>query len=458
MTKQRRRSPQKSLNPGQILALGFLVLIVCGGFLLVLPAASATRRSLGLLKAMFTAASAVCVTGLPIIEAGADLSLLGQVILLFLIQVGGLGFMVFASLGMRLIGRRISLRGRMLLSESMNQSQMSGIARLSLTYLVMTALVELSGAAVLALRFVPEYGAGRGLFVSLFTSVSAFCNAGFDVFGQSTGILPWQGDAVVMLTIVALTMLGSVGFITILELLSLHKNEQRISLQTRLVLWTNAILLLGGTVLVYLMERGNAQTLAAEGMNEGVRWLSSLSHSAACRSTGFSGLEQAALKPATKLFSCVMMFIGASPASNGGGVKTTTFALVGLMIFAEIRGRDHITVFGREVPSGTVRRAVALVAIALVFVILASGLICILEDGRGFSPLDLIYEAFAALSTAGMTSVGTANLTVPSQLLLMVLMYLGKVGPLSLAVALAGHVDSSVKNRIRHPDENVMIG
>ena len=261
-----RRKPlsRKTLSPGRALCLGFLALILAGGLLLTLPAASADGTSLGLLKGMFTATSAVCVTGLSLIEAGRDLSLFGQIVLLCLIQVGGLGFMAFATLGMVLIGRRISLHSRILLSESMNQNGLSGMVRLSLWFFAMALAIELTGAALLASRLIPRYGTARGLWLSLFTAVSAFCNAGFDLFGNGDSLLAFRQDPVVLWTLIGLIQLGGMGFAVILELLRHRKSLGRLSLHTKLVLAVNGALLVGGSLAVFLLEGRNPATLGRD--------------------------------------------------------------------------------------------------------------------------------------------------------------------------------------------------
>lgn len=446
------------LNPGQILALGFLVLILAGGLLLMLPGCSATGESIGLLKAMFTATSCVCVTGLTLIEAGIEMTPLGQAIMLGLIQVGGLGFMAFASLGMVLLGRKISLRGRMLLGEAMNQSSLKGMVRLSLWFFLMALVIELAGAAVLSIRLIPQYGVGKGIWLSIFTAISAFCNAGFDLFGQYSSVVCFQSDPLIIITLVLLILLGGLGFAVILELLSLRTGNHRLTLHAKIVLIMNAALLFGGAILVFFLEHNNPATLAAEGMTGVDKWTNSFMQAMTCRTAGFASIDQGAMKPATKILSCLLMFIGASPASTGGGIKTTTMAVSLLMVWSVIRGREHITVFGKEISMDNAKRAIALMFIALLFALAVTTAIVVLEDGHGFDAVDLGYETISAVTTTGLSSVGTGNLRISSQILLMPLMYLGRVGPLTLAMALAHRQSSRVMNRVRHPEENVMIG
>ena len=456
-----RRKPlsRKTLSPGRALCLGFLALILAGGLLLTLPAASADGISLGLLKGMFTATSAVCVTGLSLIEAGRDLSLFGQIVLLCLIQVGGLGFMAFATLGMVLIGRRISLHSRILLSESMNQNGLSGMVRLSLWFFSPWHWsIELTGAALLASRLIPRYGTARGLWLSLFTAVSAFCNAGFDLFGNGDSLLAFRQDPVVLWTLIGLIQLGGMGFAVMLELLRHRKSLGRLSLHTKLVLAVNGALLVGGSLAVFLLEGRNPATLGREGMTLWDKVTGSVFQAVTCRTAGFAAVRQDALNDSTKLLSCLMMLVGASPASTGGGIKTTTLAALLLLVHSVVRGRDRITVFRKEISQDTGHRAVALTFIATSFVLAVTCALSILERRHGVSLTNLVFETVSAVSTTGLSAAGTGVLRRSSQILLMLLMYLGRVGPLTLATALIRREKDGARNRVCFPEEKIMIG
>ena len=455
-----RREPlgRRPMSPGRALCLGFLALILLGGLLLTLPAASAGGESIGFLKGLFTATSAVCVTGLSLIEAGRDLSLFGQIVLLCLIQVGGLGFMAFATLGMVLIGRRISLHSRILLSESMNQNGLSGMVRLSLWFFAMALAIELTGAALLAVRLVPRYGTARGLWLSLFTAVSAFCNAGFDLFGNGSSLLAFRQEPLVLWTVIGLIQLGGMGFAVMLELLRHRKSLGRLSLHTKLVLAVNGILLLGGSLAVFLLEGQNPATLGREGMTLLDKVTGSVFQAVTCRTAGFAAVSQDAMNDSTKLLSCLMMFVGASPASTGGGIKTTTLAALLLLVHSVVRGRDRITAFGKEIPQETGCRAVALTFIATSFVLAVTCALSILERRHGVSLTNLVFETVSAVSTTGLSAAGTGTLRRSSQILLMPLMYLGRVGPLTLATALIRRERDGARNRVHFPEEKIMIG
>lgn len=446
---------RRPVKPERFLSLGFLALIVVGGLLLALPVSAAGGRSIGLRGGLFTATSAVCVTGLSIIDVGAQLSGFGQAVLLILIQVGGMGFMVFATLIMVALGKRITLKERVLLRDSMNQTTLAGMVRLTLVFFLMALVIEIAGALLLMTRLIPRYGATQGVWMSVFTAISAFCNAGFDLFGGYRSLLDFQGDPVVLFTLAALIMLGGLGFPVIME--CLHLKLRRVSLHTKLVLSITAALLLAGTAAVALLEWRNPLTLD-NGMSTWQKFMNSFFQSVTFRTAGFASLDQASLSDSSKLIGSLLMFVGASPASTGGGVKTTTVAILFLVVGSVVRGRERICAFGREIAADTARRAMTIVMIGLFLVL---GIVCalsVLERNSGFALIDLFFEATSAFSTTGLSSVGTPALRPVSQWLLMPLMYLGRVGPLTLALALANRMDSSRLNRVRYPEENVMIG
>ena len=446
---------RRPVKPERFLSLGFLALIAIGGLVLALPISAAGGRSIGLLGGLFTAASAVCVTGLSIVDVGAQLSCFGQAALLILIQVGGMGFMVFATLIMVALGKRITLKERVLLRDSMNQATLAGMVRLTLAFFLMALVIEGAGALLLMTRFIPRYGAAPGVWMSVFTAVSAFCNAGFDLFGGYRSLLDFQGDYVVLLTLSLLIILGGLGFPVIME--CLHLKLRKVSLHTKLVLSITAALLLAGTAAIALLEWRNPQTLDG-GLGVGEKLLNSFFQSVTFRTAGFASLDQAALSDSSKLIGSLLMFVGASSASTGGGVKTTTVAILFLVVGCVVRGRERICAFGREISADTARRAMTIVMIGLFLVLGITCALSVLERNSGFALIDLFFEATSAFSTTGLSSVGTPALRPVSQWLLIPLMYLGRVGPLTLALALANRMDSSRLNRVRYPEEKIMIG
>lgn len=435
------------------MSLGFLGLILLGTALLMLPAASSSGRSIGAEKALFTATSAVCVTGLIVVDTGMSFSIFGQIVLLALIETGGLGFMVFATMVMRMLGRRITLRDRMIIRESINAGTLTGLMRLLLRYTLMTVVIEAAGAAVLAVRFIPAYGFAKGIWWSIWHAVSAFCNAGFDLFGGGVSLTGFAQDPLVLLTVSALIILGSTGFAVISEVLVYRLHWRRFSLHAKLSLISTGVLLLVGTAFVALTEWSNPVTLG--GLNGPYRLMNAFFQSVTMRTAGFNSIPLDGLTDGTKLFCVLLMLVGANPASTGGGMKTTTVMVVLTSVGALIRGRAEVTLLRRRVPWHIVRRAVAVVVTVTLMHLSGLLLLTCAEAGRT-SFIDLLFEAASAMATVGVSSAGTSRLTGAGKAILIPMMYLGRVGPLTLALALARGGQNH--GRLRYPQENVTIG
>lgn len=446
---------RRPIKPERVLALGFLIAIILGGLLLALPACAADGRSIGLLGGMFTATSAICVTGLTIIDPGLQLSILGQIILLVLIQVGGLGFMTFATLIMTALGKRFSLKSRLLLRDSMNQTTLSGMVRLSILFFLIAIVIETAGALLLMVRLVPIYGAS-GIWYSFFTSISAFCNAGFDLFGSGNSITHLAMEPYVLLVLALLIILGGLGFSVVMECLHQRFRWRALSLHAKLVLLITGSLLAFGTLMTLVLEWRNPATL--KNLSFAEKLTNSFFQAVTLRTAGFASLDQSALTDPGKLIGIPLMFIGASSASTGGGVKTTTAATLLLLVIGVIRGRERISVFGREISADTARRSMTIVFIGLTMVIASACVISIIEQSKGYDMLDLLFEATSAFSTTGLSSVVTGKLSAASHWLLMPLMYLGRVGPLTLAFALTTRMERGPSAKVRYPEEKIMIG
>lgn len=434
---------QRPIRPERFLALGFLGLILAGAVLLALPVSSAAGVSIGLFESLFTATSAVCVTGLVAVDTGTVLSGFGQAVLLLLIQTGGLGFMIFATLIMMALGRRITLKNRMLIRESMSVSTLSGLMHLTAWYGALALGIELTGALLLAIRFIPAYGWGKGLWFSLFHAVSAFCNAGFDLMGNYSSLTAYQGDPLVLSVIAVLIILGGLGFSVMMEALRLRSWKQ-LSLHAKVALTASAWLLAAGTVFFLLTERWEHPLMSA------------VFQSVTMRTAGFNSVDLAGMTDASKLLSVILMFIGASPASTGGGVKTTTMSVLLLIVLSVIRGEEHVNVYGRRLPSGMMRRALSILFIYLA-ILLGGVMILTMAEGGRYALIDLLFEAVSALATVGVSSIGTPQLSMISRITLMLMMYFGRVGPLTLAFALASRQDAA-RSRLRLPEEDMMIG
>ena len=448
---------QRTIRPEQVLAVGFLAVILVGTALLALPFATVERKSLGLFDSLFTATSAVCVTGLVAVDTGTALSMFGQAVLLALIQLGGLGFMIFATLVMLALGRRITLRDRMVIRESVNASTLSGLLRLTIWYGMITLIIEGAGAVLLAIRLVPAYGWPRGIWFAVFHAVSAFCNAGFDLFGNFSSLTGFADDPLVLLTVSMLIILGGLGFSVMLEVWRGKRQGWRgLTMHTKVVLVVTAGLLVTGTAFYALVEWNNPATLAMGEPNAGLRLLNAFFQSVTMRTAGFNSVDLAAMKESSKLMSVILMFIGASPASTGGGVKTTTVSVLLLIVLSVVRGQEHVNVFGKRLPQELMRRALSILFIYLV-ILLGCTMALTLAEQDGYPFIDLLFESASALATVGVSTVGTPNLSFISRLVLIPVMYFGRVGPLTLALALANK-QNNTQNRLRYPEESMMIG
>ena len=437
-----------------ILALGFLAVILLGAGLLALPVAAKNGQSIGFFDSLFTSTSAVCVTGLVAVDTGTTFSPFGQIVLMVLIQVGGLGFMVFATMIMVVLGRRISIKGRMLIRESMNTSSLADLGNLTRVYLLLSLVIELIGTVLLCVRFIPLYGWKHGMWMALFHSVSAFCNAGFDLFGSYASLTAFSGDPLILLTIAALIILGGLGFSVILETTRNRHGFRNLSLHTRMVLMTTMVLLLAGTVFYWIVERTNAETLA--GCSEGEKILNAFFQSVTMRTAGFNSFDLSALRDGSKLFSSLLMIIGASPASTGGGIKTTTVATLALLMLSVVRGESEVNVARRRLSDDISRRALAVAVLFLTTLLTGTLIISLIENGR-FPLEDILFEASSAMGTVGVSAIGTPNLSSASRAILLPMMFLGRVGPLTLAVAVAKR-QGGLRTASKYPEERIMIG
>lgn len=445
---------RQNLDPARFLLLGFALLILIGTFLLSLPAASATGERAPVLDALFTATSAVCVTGLAVVPTASYWSPFGQTVILLLIQTGGLGIMTMSTLFALLLGRRISLRERLLIKQALGEVTLAGLVRLTRYILIFTFLVEGVGALLLFLRFLGDYSPWRAFALGVFHSVSAFNNAGFDLFGNS--LEGFRADLLVNGTIMALIIAGGLGFVVNAELYSRAaagkgRGHPSFSLHTKMVLLVTAVFVVGGAALVFAAEYANPATLGGLGLGD--KLLASLFHSVSTRTAGFNTVPIGQLRPVTLLLTVVMMFVGGSSGSTAGGIKTTTFGIIGATLLTTVLGKRDVEMFGRRISREVVDRAWALAVIALALIIFATtGLL--VTEGAKF--LDLIFEATSAFGTVGLTTGITGSLSPAGKLIVVATMYSGRVGPLTLALALARRRQYPL--RIRFPEEKVLVG
>ncbi len=443
----------KELNPGQILMLGFAGVILLGAILLSLPVSSQEGHSIGFINALFTATSAVCVTGLVVVDTGTYWSTFGKMVILLLIQFGGLGFMTMATSMAIVIGKRISLRGRMVMQEALNQETIQGVVKLTQIIILTTLGIEAVGAVLLSIKFVPMYGWTKGICYGIFHSISAFCNAGFDILGGGTSLMPFSTDVLVNFTIMFLIVLGGLGFTVMIDLFQLStKKKKKLSLHSKFVLKLTVILLVSGFFMVLLLEYSNPATMGD--MNFGEKVVAASFHSVTPRTAGFNTLSMADLRMPTKFLTIFYMFIGGSPGSTAGGIKTTTFGLVILLVISLITDKDDIEFANRRFATDTVMRALALLSIALFIVIVVTFVLTCTETGISF--LELLFEAVSAFGTVGLTLGCTSQLSIAGKLIITITMFFGRLGPLTIAMGLARRKHK--KALYRYPEGKIMVG
>ena len=446
-----RMKPIK-LSPTQLLVTGFAVIIFIGTILLNLPISTSDGQSIGIVNALFTATSAVCVTGLVVVDTGTRLSFFGQVVVISLIQAGGLGFMTMATMIFLLMGKRITLRERLVIQEALNQFTLEGVVRLTRNILIVTLLIEGAGASLLAIRFIPLYGWRTGLYYSVFHSISAFCNAGFDLMGNYISLTGFTGDILFNFTIMGLIIAGGLGFSVILDIYSHPKHFRRWSLHSKLVVLMSGALILLGFLFILAVEFNNPNTLGLRSLQE--KLLGALFQSVTTRTAGFNSIDIAGLTNASKFMMIILMFIGASPASTGGGIKTTTFSMILLMAYSMIKGREDNVIFGRHIPHTIAIRALTITLISLTTLIVITMVLSLVE----FVPfLDIMFQTASALGTVGLAGMDTGGMQDISKILLSLTMFMGRVGPLTLTMAFASR-QSQNKNTIKYPEERIMVG
>ena len=444
---------KKTLSATQIIAISFALIILCGALLLTLPAASRDGVSCGFRGALFTATSATCVTGLVLYDTYTQWSGFGQTVIICLIQIGGLGFMSIASIFVLLLRKKVGLKQRMIMAQALSLNDMTDVVRLQKTVLIGSLTVEGIGALILTLRFLPEYGFGTALKWGVFHSVSAFCNAGFDIFGCITpgaSLLEFQSDPVVLLTLSVLVVVGGLGFFVWQEVVSL-RGFRKLSVYTRLVLLTTLTLLLGGMAAICLLEWNNPATLGD--MVWADKLLNGWFQSVTLRTAGFASVDQAALSDGGKAVSMVLMLIGGSSGSTAGGIKTVTLVTLLLFVWARARGKGSVCVFKRTIPEDKVLDALTIFGI-MIALAMFGGIFISATSPIGFT--DALYESVSALATVGLTAGATGSLSIPAQILIIVYMYFGRVGVLTISLGFL--MGDKAEERIRYAYTNLLIG
>lgn len=441
------------IRPAQIIVIGFGLLILMGGVLLSLPIASQNGRSIGFLNALFTSTSATCVTGLIVVDTYTHWTAFGKCVILFLIQIGGLGFMTLTTLFSFFLRRTITMRERILIAESINYEEMQGIVRLAQHILIGTVIIEGTGAVILSLRLIPEFGVAGGITKGIFHSVSSFCNAGFDLFGERqafSSLTHYSGDWIINLTIMSLIILGGLGFVVWEDVVT-NRKWSKFRLHTKMVLTTTGLLIFVGALLIFIFEIDNPKTIANGTISQKI--LGPLFQSVTSRTAGYNTLSLADMTLASLFVMVILMFIGGSPGSTAGGVKTTTVGVIIAAVLSVVRAKEDVNLYGRRIARHVVLKA--LVIILMGFIVVGVGIMALLavED---FSFMDVVFEVVSAFGTVGLTTGITPHLTSFSKLVLIFIMYAGRVGVMSIALAIAFRNPNG--NVLKYPEGKIMVG
>ena len=445
-----------SMDPAKVMVIGFASVVLLGALLLNLPIATKSGESIGLLDALFTATSAVCVTGLIVVDTATYWSIFGQVVIITLIQIGGLGFMTIATMFALLTKKKINLRERLLIQESLNQKDLSGMVRLTRYVILITFLIEGIGAILLSFTFIPQFGLGRGVWYSIFHAISAFCNAGFDLMGSVSGpftsLTSYVDNFMIVMTISALIILGGIGFPVMLDVIR-TKKASRLNMHSKVVIFTTAILIGIGSIFIFVVEFNNPKTLGTLSLPG--KLLAAFFQSVTTRTAGFNTIDLTLIKESSLFIMMILMFIGASPASTGGGIKTTTLASLVITVRSFISGKGDIEVCERRISGATITKAIGIFFIATALVVF--GTLALSLTDEGFTLVECGFEIVSAIATVGVSIGGSPSLTTMGKVVVMIAMFIGRVGSLTIFVALLSK-GARKKPPVRYPEGKIIVG
>jgi trk system potassium uptake protein TrkH len=435
------------MSTAQILVSGYFVIIVTGTLLLMLPAATTQAGNMSFLNALFTATSATCVTGLIVVNTASAFTVFGQIVIMVLIQIGGLGIMTMSTLVAFIIGKKITLKERLIIQEDLNQFKISGLVRLVRYVIGFTLLFEGIGALIMFIRLLGDYDVVGALYMAVFHAVSAFNNAGFDLFGNS--LEGFTGDITINFVVMILIIIGGIGFGVITEISNFNKFKH-LSLQTKIVILISVFLIIFGMVVIFGFEYTNPETMG--NLSFGDKMLSSLFLSVTPRTAGFNTVPTGSLRNSTLFFVIVLMFIGASPGSTGGGIKTTTFGVMAVTLWNLMIGKKDMEIFNRQLEKEVIYKAISITMLSAGLVILVTLILSITEQGAF---IDILFETVSAFGTVGLSTGVTPTLSKIGRSLIIFTMFAGRVGPLTFAVAFA---ERERKGIYHYPSEDVMVG
>ena len=443
----------RAMSPTRVVAVAFALIILTGGLLLTLPAAARDGQSHGFLTGLFTATSATCVTGLVLGDTWTLWSGFGQVVILCLIEIGGLGFMSVASTVIFLLKRKLGLRHRMVMAQALSVSDMASVVRLQKWAVLGSIAIQLTGALILTLRFLPDFGLEQAATWGIFHAVSAFCNAGFDIFGKiapNASVITFNNDPVVCITIMALIVIGGLGFFVWEELVRV-RNFRKFSVYTRMVLIGTVFLILSGAFFIGWMEWDNPATLGS--MEPGQKVLNSFFQSVTARTAGYASVDQAALTDGAKATTVLLMFIGGASGSTAGGAKVVTVMVLFLFFYTKARGRHTVCIFRRTIPDDKVIDALTITGLMLVMGVFGA---IFISEACSVSFTDALFETVSALGTVGLTAGVTTKLTVLCQIMIIIFMYFGRVGILTISLGFL--LGNQAEDRIQYAQTNLLIG
>lgn len=441
---------KRHLSTTQIILLSFLAAILLGSVLLALPISAANGKAVPYIDALFTAATSVCVTGLVTLPTASAWSLFGQIVILMLIQIGGLGVITIMAGVMLLLKRKMGISDRLLIQDAFNLNTLSGLIKFVKNVLLGTLIIEAAGAILYMIVFIPEFGKS-GVWISIFNSISAFCNAGIDIIGESS-LCNYAANPLVNAVSAALIILGGIGYIVWWDVLRAAKNRFRqLTLHSKIAITVTLSLIFGGALLIFLFEYANPRTIGNLPLMDKLQI--SLFQSITCRTAGFASIPQENLTDASAAVSILLMLIGGSPVGTAGGVKTVTIAVLFCSAFATIRNRSSASLFGRCISDESIKKAIA-VAAAFLTLCVASAILLMAVSGA--PAMDVIYETVSAAATVGLSRNFTASLNTIGKIIIIFTMYFGRVGPISLALALGSKNEN--QNIISNPIEEIIVG
>lgn len=441
---------QFTLTSSRIILLGFAMAIIVGTILLAMPISSSSEESVGLLNALFTSTSAVCVTGLVVLDTGSDFTQFGQIVIMILIQIGGLGFMTFGVLIAIVLGKRIGLKERLLIQQSTNSLSSQGVVRLSLGIFLIAFIVETLGATLLAIRWAADLGVERAIYYGVFHSISSFNNAGFGLWPDS--LSRYVGDPIVNIVISAQFIIGGIGFMVILDVFRKRK-WINLTLHSKVVLMSSGVLALSGFLFIFFIESFNTDTFGALTWSE--RLWAGYFQGVVTRTAGFNSIDIASMMTASQFFMIFLMFIGASSGSTGGGIKTTTISVLLLTVFSIVKGREEVHLLKRRIPLDIILRSLAIIIISLGIVLVATFALTISEQSLQKDFMEVLFEVTSAFGTVGLSMGLTTELSPLGKIIIIIIMFIGRLGPLTMAFALSQRRN---KLKYRYAEEKILIG